>query len=155
VWEQVAKDNAACKVAPNSGTFMAGASSEEARRRYDEYSKALLPCLDARDVVGFVVAVNGEVMAVEIFGSPGIFSKLKGKLLKSYVYDTIGVEDRRALAPGRDAIASFRNSIMKEREEEMKAYDRNRNIKRENNDASQTQCLDAESRNVRNSLMKK
>jgi hypothetical protein len=155
LWSQVAKLNTACKVTPSSGTYLASATSEDIRRRYDEYARAFLPSLDGRDIVGFAVAVDGEILAIEIFGSPRIFFKMKAKLLKSYVYDTIGVEDKRAPAPGREAMLSFYRNVMRENQEAMKEYENNRNMKRENNDASQTQCLDAENRSIRNSLIRK
>ena len=49
-----------------------------------------------KDVVGLVVAVNGQVVSAEVYGSSRLFGKLWPKLLKSYALDALGHGDSDA-----------------------------------------------------------
>jgi hypothetical protein len=40
-------------------------------------------------MVGYAVAVNGRVVAVDVFGSPALFARLEKKLLRSYITEAI------------------------------------------------------------------
>jgi len=44
------------------------------------------------NVVGFAVAVNGDVDSVEVFASPKLFGKMKGKLLKASATEAVSAK---------------------------------------------------------------
>ena len=57
------------------------------------------------DVVGYAVAVNGKVDSVDVFASPKLFGKMKGKLLKASATEAVASKTDKA-APAPDASAA-------------------------------------------------
>jgi len=57
--------------------------------------------------VGYAVALNGEVVAVDVFGGPGLLAKLGGKLRRSYYAEAIDapVREHAAVAGANDVKA--------------------------------------------------
>ena len=51
-----------------------------------------------------VVAINGKVHAIELFGSPSLFARLKEKLLKGYVLDALSSGSDAGGVPGKKNI---------------------------------------------------
>jgi hypothetical protein len=47
------------------------------------------------DVVGYAVAVNGNVESVDVFASPNLFGKMKGKLLKASATEALAAQTRK------------------------------------------------------------
>jgi hypothetical protein len=59
----------------------------------DEYVRNLEKALpNDKDVVGYAVAVNGSVEAVDVFASPSLFGKMKGKLLKASATEALAAK---------------------------------------------------------------
>ena len=56
-----------------------------------EYEKALRTQLRGKELVGVVVAVNGEVIWADLFAEPALFEKYWPKLLRSYVVEALSV----------------------------------------------------------------
>jgi hypothetical protein len=54
---------------------------------------------DRKRLVGFVVAIDGKVVTVDMFGSNRLFAKLQAKLVKSYLTESLDVEVTAANAP--------------------------------------------------------
>jgi len=153
VWDEVAAQNVAAGAESSTGSYKAALTDPDVKRRYRELAEAMLPHLEGRRVVGMVVAVNGKVHAIEMFGSPALFSRMKEKLLKSYVLDTLGMQDQHANPPDKEAILSFYRSTMKERAEELKKYKENTNFKREAREATANDCVDAQGQLLHRSLL--
>ena len=73
--------------------------SDTFKRRIDEassaltrdYERALRGALRGKDVVGVVVAVNGEVIWADLFAEAALFEKYWPKLLRSYVVEALSV----------------------------------------------------------------
>jgi hypothetical protein len=130
VWNEVATQNAAVRAAPNTGTYKAAFSAPEIKEATDACLKAVLPKLEGRNCVGMVVVIGSKVHAIEIFGSPSLFGKLKEKLLKGFVLDGISSKETRANPPGKDRILEFYKSTQAAQAEELKRYERNVNYKR-------------------------
>lgn len=93
VWSRVAEFRAGAEptasMAP--GTTVYGAvDAPEIRQRVDGALESLRTDL-ARfpDAVGFVVAQDGRVVAVELFGSPELFRQAQEAVLKGYLADSI------------------------------------------------------------------
>lgn len=153
VWSAVADQNAQVEAETSTGTYRAALEKPEVLRTHSEYAATILPRLEGRNVVGMVVAINGKVHAIEIFGSPALFDRLKGKLLKAYVMDTVGLEVTKAGLPTQDEIVSFYKTTMEAEETRLKEYESNRNLKRESPAAAASESLDADGVMLHRSLL--
>ncbi|MBI4466868.1 MAG: hypothetical protein HY656_05520 [Acidobacteria bacterium] len=91
----------------DSSSYTQLENSEVFKRRIDEassslardYERALREALRGKNVVGVVVAINGEVVWADLFADPGLFERYREKLLRSYVVEALsvpGVEHARA-----------------------------------------------------------
>jgi hypothetical protein len=60
------------------------------------------------NVVGYAVAVNGNVDSVEVFASPNLFGKMKGKLLKASASEALATKPGKlAPPPTADAVRAL------------------------------------------------
>jgi hypothetical protein len=114
VWEAVA--NAQVDIGNNVGRSVRSVDSETSLQltledkklgsAMDEYVGSIekqIPRAD--DVVGYALAINGEVESVDVFASPKLFGRMKGKLLKSGATEAIAAkQDKVAPPPGADAV---------------------------------------------------
>jgi hypothetical protein len=50
-------------------------------------------------MIGYVVALNGKVATIDVFDSPKLFKKLEGKLVRSYLTESIDVVADKAITP--------------------------------------------------------
>jgi len=155
VWREVAEQNETLAAESSTGSYKASLTKPEIEKAYEEYAKAILSTLEDRNVVGMIVAINGKVHAIEIFGSPRLFAQLKGKLLKGYVLDAMGEKDEKAPPPAKDKIVSFYQDTMKAQAQELKKYDENTNMKRESGAANASECLDKDGGSLHRSLLAK
>jgi hypothetical protein len=88
VWSRVSSANAASGVQAQTGAFTANYTSQELTRQIDAYVKELeKPVAGRPQVVGALVAVNGKIESVDVFGSTPLFQKVWPKLLKSHALD--------------------------------------------------------------------
>jgi len=55
------------------------------------------------NVIGFAVSVNGEVATVDMFQSHALFTKLEGKLVRSYITEAIDVKAQKDAKPPKAA----------------------------------------------------
>jgi hypothetical protein len=61
-------------------------------------------------VVGYAVAVNGNVDSVEVFASPALFGKMKGKLLKASAAEAVAAQTNQpSPPPSADAVRALVN----------------------------------------------
>ena len=71
---------------------------------YDARSRDIAAYADAfsaqADQVGAIFAIDGRVVAVEMFDSPGTFARYFRKLLSSYALDALDVAEPRPARPG-------------------------------------------------------
>jgi hypothetical protein len=115
VWKEVKAKNAKRKVANSTDTYRAVARSGSVKRSIGGYQKAFASALrtvPGKDKqVGYVVALGGQVVAIETFGSPRLFRKFEDKLLRSYFVEAVDAERRAdgkpAEAPKPAAVQSF------------------------------------------------
>jgi hypothetical protein len=121
VWDEVAKQNAASKVDIATGAFTANYADPAAAERLTPYRDHLqAPVEKTENVVGVIVAINGEVDSLDIFESTPLFTKLWPKLLASYALDaaTQSEEERsEQLCPRRKAHAFLAEATSAEVEE--------------------------------------
>ena len=89
VWNEVAEATRAVGAETRSGTLYAALAHTE--EDIEKYSQALKGIVDQEPkAVGFVVAVNGEPVAADLYGNPGLFRKMWPKLLSSYALHAVG-----------------------------------------------------------------
>jgi hypothetical protein len=114
VWQEVKDKNARRAVANDTDTYRRVVTDAKVDRSLASYQKAFgaLDQLADRDrAVGYVVALDGEVVAIEVFGSPKLFKKLEPKLRKSYYVEAIDASKGKAAAarpaPTAAAVTTF------------------------------------------------
>jgi len=94
VWQEVATANAAAEIQGDTGAFTANYADQDVAKELQTYADKLeRPIAETRQVVGVVMAVNGKVEAMDVFGSTPLFKKLWPKLLRSYALDAANVAD--------------------------------------------------------------
>jgi hypothetical protein len=116
VWNEVASKNAKRQVENSTDTYRHVATDQSVKRAIADYERhigqAMQSLAGRDDMVGFVVALNGEIVAIETFGSPVLFRKLEDKLLRSYYVEAV---DRPATpgqankAPSASEVQEFRS----------------------------------------------
>jgi hypothetical protein len=96
VWAEVKSKNQQRKLDNATDTYRAvaqtskkGTSSVASYSKHFEKELAKHP--QRAKVVGFVVAVNGKIAAIETFGSPELYRQLQAKLLRSYYVEAVDV----------------------------------------------------------------
>jgi hypothetical protein len=112
VWAEVSAKNAKRKVSNDTDTYRRVAKGTEVSGSIAGYEKAFAAALAARDArqIGFVVAIDGKVVAIETFGTPDLFRKFEKKLLRSYYVEAVDHENasaQAAAAPKPAAAAAF------------------------------------------------
>lgn len=92
VWDKVAEKNSKLKTESSTGTYRRALtlSAGDAQKSVPAYLTALSSSLGTDPhLVGVVAAINGKVVAADIFGDPALFRKLWPKLLRSYASDAV------------------------------------------------------------------
>jgi hypothetical protein len=104
VWAKVKKINAREKLSPSTNTYRLAAhkqiqGSDGARRA--SIIKQLESLEERSHIVGFAIAIDGKVMAVDRFATPELYRQLEPELLASYLPTTAGesVVEGKKLAP--------------------------------------------------------
>ena len=115
VWSEVSAKNAKRKLENGTDTYRGVAQSATVVKSIAGYQKAFagkLGKLGGKErQIGFVVALGGQVVAIETFGSPKLFKKFEQKLLRSYYVEAIDAArnpDGAPAAPPKPAdVTSF------------------------------------------------
>ena len=92
VWAKVAEKNARLKTESSTGSYRRALSlaGGDARKSVPAYVTALSSSLGSDPhLVGVVAAINGKVVAADLFADPALFRKLWPKLLRSYASDAV------------------------------------------------------------------
>ena len=120
VWQEVAHKNAERKLENQTGTYRRVALDKSVTRSIAEYKRVFSRKLLAADrggrMVGFAVALDGKVVAIESFSSPRLFHKLRGKLLRSYYVEAVNHAYDAAHPPATPAAAQVIDLASKSRE---------------------------------------
>ena len=113
VWDEVHDKNSKRKTENGTDTYRQVAQQESEGaigKLADKVSTAIgkLPADQRSQLVGFAVAINGKIQTVDVFGSPLLFAKLQGKLVRSYVADAVDVPaDKSIKTPTAADIKAF------------------------------------------------
>jgi len=113
VWKEVAATNAKRNTANATDTYRTVAKQQSDgtlkawQKKVDE-ALARVPAADRARMIGYAIALNGQVATVDMFQSPALFKKLEGKLLRSYVTEAVSIKAGKDVkAPTTDAVKSF------------------------------------------------
>ena len=93
-----------------TGTYNAVVENGALAKERQAYVDALLPKLQApKDALGIVAALNGEVTAADVYGSPALFRKLSRKLIESYALEAAlsGEAGKTVTAPTLEGARAF------------------------------------------------
>jgi hypothetical protein len=123
VWQEVAlAEGRAGKVAAaagsvaspaplsTTGTYNAIPENKAVNNGRGAYVSALTPSLRKHaDAIGLAVAINGKLIAADVYSSPALFSALSGKLLDSYALEALLARDtaRQSAAPAKQQVSTF------------------------------------------------
>ena len=113
VWNEVATKNAERKTTSSTDTYRKVALEEADGTLGGKWEKQIdaaigkLPEADRANLVGFAVAVDGKVATIDRFGSPALFAKLQGKLVRSYITEAVDVKSTGKKAPTAADVKTF------------------------------------------------
>jgi hypothetical protein len=87
----------------------------------DKYVKELSKAVEGKkDVIGYAVAINGQVEAADVFGSNALFLKLWPKLINGSATEALAEKqkDKKFDAPTADAVKTFMADAVKGKKSE-------------------------------------
>jgi hypothetical protein len=127
VWNEVAAKNKVRKTESASDTYRKVAQQQSdgtlsSMEKQIDAALAKIPAADRTRMVGYAVALNGNVATVDMFGSPALFKKLETKLVRSYLTEAVDVAAQKNVKPPSPAdVKSFMADADKAAEQ--KSYD--------------------------------
>jgi hypothetical protein len=104
VWKEVAETNAKRNTVNATDTYRTVAKQQsdgtlKAWQQKIDDALAKLPAADRARMIGYAIALNGQVATVDMFQSPALFKKLEGKLLRSYVTEAVSTKAAADVKP--------------------------------------------------------
>lgn len=122
VWDAVARANSGSGADWASGAFTANYVDPRIVERLKPYVEALAGVSDQERIVGIVVAINGKLETVDVFGSTPLFRKLWPQLLKSFALDALEAAetDEAGKTSTPDEATAFLASVLRDQGEEKK-----------------------------------
>lgn len=127
VWNEVAAKNKLRKTTNASDTYRNVAQQQSdgtlgTMEKQIDAALAKIPAADRSRMVGYAVALNGEVATVDVFGSPALFKKLETKLVRSYLTEAVDIAAKKDARPPTQAdVKAFMADADKAAEQ--KSYD--------------------------------
>jgi hypothetical protein len=111
IWATIADQNRKLGVTSASDAYQQAFEKEENRALIQKVEKKMqdIPRLHA-DAVGVVIGLDGEMVSVDIFANPSLFTKQWPKILRSSALSSIQRSNRGTLS--RDEAAEFLRSLM-------------------------------------------
>jgi hypothetical protein len=118
VWKEVEKAqgklsnnlNADVKAAKSATSYQLTLEHKKLREAVDAHVKKLSGTIDEKkDVIGFVVAVNGKLNCADVYASHGLFVKLWPKLLRAAAVEAVSemVKDKKFETVTADQVQAF------------------------------------------------
>jgi hypothetical protein len=124
VWDDIAEKSAAFSARSETGAM--GDVFEQQKVRLDEYVEAVSA---APGQCGAVFAIDGTVVGLEIFDSPGTFARYLPKLVRSYAMDAAETAKPKAVLPVADAVRQFIEEMQAAATESFKAVGEGDNVR--------------------------
>ncbi|MGB3340936.1 MAG: DUF6569 family protein [bacterium] len=155
VWAEVSKKCAEIDVASQSGTYGAILSSDEVEKKSKPFLDAMNQGMRDEAMVGMIMALNGEVVCVDIFANPKFFAEIKEKLLKAYVLDAISTEEKNTKIASKKEILAFFDELKDAKTAELKKYSANCNTELESDELIGNESRDKDGKLQHLNLYKK
>jgi len=95
IWENIAREHRRYEVASPTENLQVIYEKKKVRETLEAYREALTPALKGEMVVGFVAARNSQILGAEVFRSPSLFARLRGKLLDAYAVVCLGTKEKK------------------------------------------------------------
>jgi len=89
VWSKVADTNHSLNTTSGTGALTRAYDDRTLAIKSRAYESRIINRIQGNNVVGVVVAVNGQLVAADIFANPFLFQRYWPKLLKSYVLEAL------------------------------------------------------------------
>ena len=104
VWKEVAQKNAIRKTTNSTDTYRQVAQQQSngtfgATEKKVTAALAKVSADDRKQMIGYVVALNGKIETVDLFNSPKLFHKLENKLVRSYITDAVDTPAQKDIKP--------------------------------------------------------
>jgi hypothetical protein len=108
IWADVAEKSAKSGVHSSTGTMQAVYNSTDLKKKIAAYEKAFanLPS-DTENMVGFVVAVRGQIDGADLFANPPLLKGLWKKLVKAAATDAVTEDGSATGTPSTARARSF------------------------------------------------
>lgn len=118
-WEKVAELNGAkqrelaaqgvseAELAPSTGTYRASLEADEVRQAAQPFEAVVTRALTGDRVVGLVVALDGQVVGSELFGSPTLLQRSREAIARSVALDAVSLRAGSVAPPPDAAAAAF------------------------------------------------
>ena len=170
VWDGVAEKNRKFKIQNQTGTYRDALTmkSGDAQKSVPAYVKALSGRLGSDPhLVGVVAAVNGNIIAADIFSEPALFRKLWPKLLRSYAADAVEKTDGAGKSTGKKVtltaanVMTFMANVKNEKLREENDTEDGRRIRYDSKEASvysllpETKAAGAATKPLHESILRK
>lgn len=118
VWDHVAKKTEALKGGSATGTYRtlaAGKVGDEVMKPFRAaIGEKIAAHPDAAKMVGLMTAVNGNVLSLEVFASPGLFREYRDQMLSAAYLDSAGLDLKPAAAPTGESVKAWVGANQKE-----------------------------------------
>ncbi len=112
VIRQKGDTEAADKLAPSTGTYIASLENKAVQDEVGPASAALIESLKERaGVVGVVVALGDSITTAELFGHPALFDRSREDLVRSFVLDGVGADAQGTAPVATEAAAFLRDAL--------------------------------------------
>jgi hypothetical protein len=113
VWDEVSKYNEAVGAASDTESLNAAYDKPEVQERIAAAQARIGAQLAGTPgACGAVVAVGGSIVVADVFGSPDLFRRLRGKLLAGYVIDAISATPVGRAPPGIDEARAYLAALL-------------------------------------------
>src|SRR5262249_36444160 len=111
VWSKVAETTKSLNATSGTGALTRAYDDGRLAKKCQAYESQIRYGVPAKNVVGVVVAVNGHVIAADIFASPSLFLRYWPKLLRSYALEALSAGNPSTGQVDRLGAEAFLNRI--------------------------------------------
>ena len=107
IWSKVAKKSRDASVRSDTGTMQAVYNNRQIKKQIAAYEKTLLSVAKKDDVVGFIAAVDGNIISADLFADNHLMRALYSKLLKAIAVDAVTSKKSSNVAADKETARMF------------------------------------------------
>jgi hypothetical protein len=141
VWEEVTITASQNAVESATGTLGRVFEDKRVNSRLSEFARAFREKLNGKNIVGAVVAINGEVVSADVFANGSLFQAYWPKLLKSFALQAVSSGSRVK----RDASAIAAEAFLARATSKESEEDNNRLYRLREHDSDDSASFELES----------